>query len=177
MGCDGNCNTEVWKKKVHILHPVKTGGLAIRTAIGCGCGGPNKTENCIDTTSNGHFVCHGHDTTCKDLPPGATYVVPVRNPVDRLASLANYSGNANVKYPKPLGDYVNCENNKPNMIIHTETIGDDYETFRKQFCTEGECADLKKMDHRASTHSGKTGLIPTSTIPSDEIQTWERLKP
>jgi len=56
------------KQKVHILHPIKTGGLSLRKAVGCDCSGIDKdhgeieegTTNCHKTTSAKRFVCHGH---------------------------------------------------------------------------------------------------------------------
>ena len=87
---------------VHLLHPVKSGGAALRAAIGCGCGGPKdecqsneKMEHsaaCWKTTSTagGEFVCHGHEVTCADLPRGSIYALFTRDSRARVASCERY---------------------------------------------------------------------------------------
>ena len=138
---------------IHILHPQKTGGLSIRKALGCGCrhGVDHKhgeteigTNGCIKKTSAGNFVCHGHKETCKNLPPDATYIMITRDPIKRANSWKKYdNGPKNYHYNNSLYQYMDCPNNPPAMILRTEHLDEDYDTFRKKFCKEGECSDLQ----------------------------------
>jgi mannosyltransferase OCH1-like enzyme len=141
-------------KNIHILHPMKTGGLSIRKALGCNCKdkadedhGERElgTAGCQKTTRKGKFICHGHGIKCKDIPKEDPYVVIVRDPEDRAKSWMKYF-RRDIKSDKQfekdnLYSYMDCPNNPPDMILHTKTLDEDYQEFKRRFCLPGECAD------------------------------------
>nr|QBK85501.1 MAG: glycosyltransferase [Marseillevirus LCMAC101] len=143
-----------YNHKVHVLHPEKTGGLSIRKAIGCNCAdGTDEhhgatefgTAGCHKTTRKGRFICHGHGVKCRDISKNDPYVILVRDPEDRAKSWMKYF-RRNIKSDKQfekhdLYSYIDCPDNPPDMILHTETLDKDYQEFRRRFCPPGECTE------------------------------------
>lgn len=62
------------RRQLHLLHIGKTGGTAVRTAIG----GRKTREH--------EVVIHGHDDTLRDIPVGEQSIFFVRDPVTRFVS-------------------------------------------------------------------------------------------
>ena len=171
------------KQKVHILHPIKTGGLSLRKAIGCECSGVDEdhgeieegTTNCHKTTSTDKFVCHGHGITCKSIPKNEPYVVIVRDPEERAKSFSKYWRKKitedilrDRKISLPMSEYIDCPDNPPAMILHTETLDKDYQEFKRKFCLPGECADhiphYHNSEYDPSDYQVKFGLKESECV-------------
>jgi hypothetical protein len=73
---------------IHILHIGKTGGTALKAAL-------------APFAAEGKFVLHGHETRCRDCPPGAGIFFVVRHPVDRFVSAFN----SRLRRGRPRFDY------------------------------------------------------------------------
>jgi hypothetical protein len=91
---DAKCDSAV-----HLLHPIKSAGAAVRAGVSCFCssdeveqfGSPFRGEGgCAEPTTNLPFVCHGHATTVAKLPEGARYSLIVRHPESAVLSFLNY---------------------------------------------------------------------------------------
>jgi hypothetical protein len=149
---DKYVSSKDYPSRVHILHPVKTGGLSLRKAVGCGCPGgidiihgetERETDSCHYPSRKGRFICHGHRSTADSIPKDEPYVIIFRDPEERAKSLSKYARRdiRMVLFGEPsLSEYIDFHN-PPAMILHTETLEKDYQEFKKRFCPPGECAD------------------------------------
>jgi hypothetical protein len=73
---------------IHVLHIGKTGGTALKAAL-------------APFAAEGKFVLHGHETRCRDCPPGSLIFFVVRHPLDRFVSAFN----SRLRRGRPRFDY------------------------------------------------------------------------
>ncbi|MEA3040193.1 MAG: hypothetical protein QOE79_2706 [Sphingomonadales bacterium] len=73
---------------IHVLHIGKTGGTALQAAL-------------APFAADGKFVLHGHETRCRDCPPGSRIFFVVRHPLDRFVSAFN----SRLRRGRPRFDY------------------------------------------------------------------------
>merc|ERR1712031_78754 len=129
--------------------------------------------DCTTETPGGEFVCHGHTSTCADVPYGAPYALFIRDANARLSSCRNYNAcraalnihdqNCEEMAAQSVFEHfvAPCPGHPPAFVGDFEELFDEYQRFYDTFSLQCKSAGCLK---ELPTTSANTVAARSSTL-------------